>query len=218
MMSTQTSAGAVKAAQAFSFFIHSAREDHRSVDGETYLKLIKLLWAADRLSLRHCGQTVSEDRYSAMRYGPVASEAYSLVGACKPGAPAPTTWCSSEDSEWWRDHFEAGVSELQLIRDPGDDHLSCADTMMLEKAYAAFRTTPRFVMADDISHRYPEWTRAFTRGNPRTSSVDIDMEDFFADPDDGKFDYFHVDADTLNAAREFYRERQEMAVALGFTR
>ncbi|WP_282958300.1 Panacea domain-containing protein [Corynebacterium phocae] len=178
-----------------------------------YLKLIKLLWATDRLSLRNFGNDVTSDHYSALRYGPVASEAYNLMKVCKPDAEVDPRWTSESDALWWKEHFETQDYALVTISDPGSDYLSPADILMLETAYNLFRETGRFETVNNISHIYPEWEKAF-KPSQAQRSFRINPVDFFDDPK-GKHDpYFQVDPETLEAARYFFNERQELSKSL----
>src|SRR5712691_464729 len=44
-----------------------------------YLKLIKLLYLADRESLKRHGHPISDDRYVSMDHGPVLSTTFNLI-------------------------------------------------------------------------------------------------------------------------------------------
>ncbi|QNP92571.1 SocA family protein [Corynebacterium zhongnanshanii] len=205
---------AIKAAQAVNFFLEQNANDPQSVDGDQYLKLIKLLWAADRHSLRNFGSEVTEDHYFALPYGPVASETYDLMKACRQGAEMRPDTTSQSDTLWWREHFETRRYALHRLADPGSDHLSPADILMLEEAYVQFRESGGFETARNISHIYPEWTRAYdSRSSVR--AFPIDLVDFFDDPENHEDQYFQVDPETLEAARYFYNERAALSSAIG---
>ncbi|MGO1991979.1 MAG: Panacea domain-containing protein [Corynebacterium sp.] len=203
---------AIKTAQALNFLIQTSQGDSQSVDGTNILKLVKLLWAADRYSLRSVGSTVTGDRYSAMTYGPVASGTYSLLASTRPKAEI-SSFVHPVDAEAWREMFQTVDHSVKVIGGLSDDELSAADIMMLEKAYAAFRGSAKFTMAEDISHRYPEWARhSRVLANHKTSKP-ITMTDFFEDPENDP--YFKQDEEVLEAARFFYNERQIISSDLG---
>ncbi|WP_158256125.1 Panacea domain-containing protein [Corynebacterium sp. 13CS0277] len=200
---------AIKTAQALNFFLKESADDSKSRDGKKYLKLIKLLWAADRFSLRNFGTELTEDRYAALTYGPVASSTYNLIRACKPNEVPDPKWTSIVDAQWWKEHFETRDYDVAIISDPGTDHLSKADILMLEKAYEHFRSKGAFEAACDISHVYPEWTRAFVP-NSEKKSFRIQTIDFFDDPENQPDEYFQVDPEVLKAAREHFVERNAL--------
>lgn len=213
-MTAQPNIAAVKAAQAVNFFLEQSASDSRSVDGDKYLKLIKLLWATDRLSLRNFGNDVTGDHYSALPLGPVASETYNRMRACKLGAEVNSHWIPRADALWWREHYEIRGYALHTISDPGSDYLSRADILMLETAYKNFREVGRFEASNDISHIYPEWARAYV-SNASTRSFAIDPVDFFDDPENQIDHYFQVDPDTLESARYFFNERRKLSMSIG---
>ncbi|MGP5605304.1 type II toxin-antitoxin system antitoxin SocA domain-containing protein [Corynebacterium casei] len=212
-MSSQVSNMAIKSAQAVNFFLDAAENDSASVDGDMMLKLIKLMWATDRFSLRSFGSTVTDSNYFAMKYGPVASQAYDLMKVCVPGSPLISRWISEADGEYWRNCFEKRIDHsMKLIGDPGSDYLSHADVRALEKAYENFRTAGRFQVANDISHNYPEWNKVYSpEGN---TSFTINMDDFFEDPVGTNDPYFQVDSEMLEVARYFYNERKNLFASI----
>lgn len=214
-MSAQPSVLAIKTAQAVNFFLQLSASDPLSVDGDKYLKLIKLLWAADRFSMRNFGNDVTGNHYSALRYGPVASETYDLMKVCTPGTEVDPRWLSESDALWWKEHFELRRDDyaLGIISDLGSDYLSRADIDMLETAYTNFRKTGRFEAANDISHIYPEWKRSF-KPNMVKGSFPIDPVDFFDDPENHRDRYFQVDPETLKSARYFFNERKELSKSI----
>lgn len=63
-----------------------------------YMKLIKLLYAADRESLLRLGKPIVGGHYYAMKLGPVVSEVLDLVKH-SPGPEGPA-------GEYWSQHFE----------------------------------------------------------------------------------------------------------------
>ncbi len=213
-MSGQLSVSAVKAAQAVNFFLQQSASDPFSVEGDNYLKLTKLLWAADRLSLRNFGNSVTQNRYVALPYGPVASQTFKLMEACQPNASVNLQGIAEADVLWWQARFEFQGHSLRDIADPGSDYLSQPDLHMLEAAYKRFRTSSPFGATDDVSHRYPEWTRAFDPVQAK-KSFDIDLADFFDDPEQHVDPYFQVAPETLEAAWYFFEERKELSASIG---
>lgn len=214
-MVTKPSLFAIKAAQATHFLMNQAASDPHSVDGNKYLKLVKLLWAADRHGLRNFGRGVTNDHYSALSFGPVASGTYDLIKACDPNNTT-ISWAAEADANFWREHFEKRRDySLEIIGDPGSGYLSRADVMMLERAYESFRTAPRFDMSNDISHVYPEWGTAWKSKPISKKSAPIDSLKFFDDPVAAPDKYFQVEPDVLKAAKYFYTQRQNLSRDVG---
>lgn len=176
------------------------------IDSHERLKVVKNLWAADRFSLRRFAQTIADPCYVAMKNGPVASYALRLIKQDK--------LASEADLELWRNSFETRGREIYPITEIGTSALSLVDQHMLLKAASTFRDLERFDMANNVSHAYPEWSvhKGVFYENPYTS-VPIDNLRFFDNP---SFDpYFFEDPEILDAARETYAEKIEMAQATG---
>ncbi|MGV0362229.1 Panacea domain-containing protein [Corynebacterium minutissimum] len=176
------------------------------MDADKRLKVVKNLWAADRYSLRRFGHTITDPLYAAMKLGPVPSFAYRLINQDATAAP--------EDLELWKNSFEIRGHDIVPISEIGTSTLSLVDQTMLLKASRTFNSFGRFELANDISHRYPEWLaqEARIRANPSTS-VKINNFDFFRNPDVDP--YFLEDAEILSAAREAYGERAELSSTTG---
>lgn len=176
------------------------------IDSHERLKVVKNLWAADRFSLRRFAQTITNPYYVAMKNGPVASYALRLIKQDK--------LASGADLELWRNSFETRGREIYPIAEIGTSALSLVDQQMLLKAASTFRGLERFDMANNVSHAYPEWSdhKSVFSENPYTS-VPIDNLRFFDNP---SFDpYFSEDPEILDAARETYAEKIEVAQETG---
>lgn len=177
-------------------------------DSHNRLKVVKNLWAADRFSLRRFAQTIADPYYVAMKNGPVSSYALRLI--------KQDEIASDADLELWRNSFETRGYDIQPIAEIGTSALSLVDQRMLLKAASTFHSLERFDMANRVSHAYPEWSahKGVFSTNPNTS-VPIDNLRFFENP---RIDpYFSEDPEILNAARETYAEKIEMAQTTGLT-
>lgn len=172
------------------------------------IKLIKLLWAADRYHMRKYGRTISESRYLAMPHGPVCSLALDIAKL------TPEFALADEDLEYISTYFTSDDKHTSMSKSPGDDRLSKSDKLMLKRAFDTFNDIGTFRLADKISHDYPEWKKyaAMFDGGSR-SSKPIDKADFFKNP--GRDKYFGEDDDALAAAYEAFVERRALVDALG---
>lgn len=175
-------------------------------DSHARLKVVKNLWAADRFSLRRFAQTVADPYYVAMKNGPVSSYALRLIKQDERASEA--------DLELWRNSFETRGYDIYPIAEIGTSSLSLVDQRMLLKAASTFRGLERFDMANKVSHAYPEWSvhKSVFSTHPNTS-VPIDNLRFFENPSIDP--YFSEDPEILDAARETYAEKIEMALATG---
>ncbi|MBK4157556.1 DUF4065 domain-containing protein [Corynebacterium macginleyi] len=175
-------------------------------DSNTRLKVVKNLWAADRFSLRRFAQTITDAYYVAMKNGPVSSYALRVI--------KQDEMASEADLELWRNSFETRGFDICPIAEIGTSALSLVDQRMLLKAASTFRGLERFDMADNVSHAYPEWSvhKSVFSAYPKTS-VPIDNLRFFENPSIDP--YFSEDPEILEAARETYAEKIEMAQTTG---
>lgn len=131
-----------------------------------YLKLMKLLYLADRESMRRHGQPISGDRYVSMDYGPVLSQTLNLInGAVRPQEGG---W-----NHWIADKAGYEISLRRKASRDALDELSDADLDVLNAVYAKFRRMDQWKLRD-YTHRYcPEWT------DPEGSSLPIEYVDIF---------------------------------------
>jgi uncharacterized phage-associated protein len=63
-----------KTIQAIAAFLYFHQSDEMS-----YLRMLKLLYLADRESLKETGRSIASDRVVAMEHGPVLSSVYELI-------------------------------------------------------------------------------------------------------------------------------------------
>jgi uncharacterized phage-associated protein len=108
------------------------------------LRLLKLLYIADRELLAAKARTITGDRVVAMKYGPVLSQTYDLIKGLETRA-----------SEWDEFIHSDGYA-IELKNDPGLDDLSKAEIAKLQEVADRYRD----VDDEDLStltHDFPEW-------------------------------------------------------------
>lgn len=125
------------------------------------LKLMKLLYLADRESMKRYGEPISFDRYVSMDYGPVLSQTLNLIN----GAYGDTL--RHEWDRWIRDREDHDVSLTRDFERKDLDHLSDADVEILDVVWQAFGGASRWNLSD-LTHEFPEWQ------NPKGSSIPIE--------------------------------------------
>ena len=126
-----------------------------------YLKLIKLLYIADREALARWGKPVTNDRYVSMKEGPVVSNIYNLIRS----EPQPC------DQTVWHQHIRTVADwDVELVVDAPNDELSNAEEELLFEVFNAYGYKNRWAIVDE-THKFPEWK------NPGTSSIPITYRD-----------------------------------------
>ena len=122
-----------------------------------YLRLIKLLYLADRESIDLRGRPIVGGRYVSMDYGPVLSEVLDLV---RNGGPI------------WSEVVEKEDHDVRLKGDPDIGALSEEEVSILREAIEVHKTLDRWKLCD-FTHALPEWK------DPKGSAIDITPEDIF---------------------------------------
>jgi len=144
-----------------------------------YLRLIKLLYIADRESLTKFGRPITGDDFVSMKKGPVLSNVLHII----------------RDDGWtepqiWPNHIEKNEDyTVHLVKDPGADNLSAAETDLLDVILASHWGKTQWEMVD-YTHTFPEWK------DPGHSVSPIHVEELLraAGVSDEKIDKIREDA------------------------
>jgi uncharacterized phage-associated protein len=123
-----------------------------------YIKLLKLLYIADREALAEWGIPISNDNYVSMDQGPVLSQTYNLI---------------REGGRVWSEYISAPFDdyEVKLTNTPPKaKKLSLAEQNLLERVFEQYGGKNRWDLVDYV-HTFPEWQ------NPHGSSIPIDIEE-----------------------------------------
>lgn len=100
-----------------------------------YLKLLKLMYYADRQMLITRGTLITFDKWVAMKLGPVLSMTYDLI-------------CHSDDDNEWTKHIVTQGYNVVLVNDPGQDELNRAAQNIIDQVYEAHGHKDEFEIAD----------------------------------------------------------------------
>lgn len=129
----------------------------------SYLKLIKLLYIADREALLRWGFPITADRYISMKNGPVLSEVYNLIVEDAPKEDAP--------KKMWEEYISPPRDyEVELLREPDTNRLSRAEERLIREVFANFGSWSRWELVNHV-HKFPEWR------DPGTSSLPISIRE-----------------------------------------
>lgn len=144
---------------------------HRAGGRLPLLKLMKLMYLAERESLRRFGEPISGDKLVSMPHGPVLSCTLDLMNG----------WGSSEDGGWesWmtdKDDHQIALRDPSMIRTPEQDllELSNGDLEVLESVWAEFGHMGKYELRDYThGEGCPEWE------DPHGSSRPIPLRRLF---------------------------------------
>ncbi len=159
-----------KATQALNFF---ARQNGGKINK---LKALKLIYFADRHHLRRYGRPITNDRYVAMNYGPVAS-------ACKDLAEM-SDFLGDEERTYAEPFLQTVDKHTYASKgEPDTSVLSASDLESLRFAWETYQGWDAFHLAEH-THRFPEWKRHEAE-LASSSRADMNYLDFLENPDPG---------------------------------
>ena len=133
------------------------------------LKLMKLMYLADRESMRRYGSPISLDNMVSMQHGPVLSQTLNLINGSVQGA----------EGELWNQWISARENYLVELRKPvtrGDlDHLSECDLNVLEGVWEKFGDMNQWELRDYTHEHCAEWQdpESMGRGSLPIDEVEV---------------------------------------------
>jgi len=133
-----------KAAAAAAFFLKSAPNARMK-----YIRLLKLLYLADREAWKRYGRPITGDEYMGWVRGPVLVTTYTLIRAEDEEAPTTTVWHQFVQ--------RVGENDVRLRNDPDYGPLSDAEMEILESVHQENRNTGTWEIIDDLHASLPEW-------------------------------------------------------------
>jgi uncharacterized phage-associated protein len=152
-----------KTAQIAAWFLSQERSKRMS-----HLKLMKLMYLADRESMAKHGHHMTGDKFVSMPQGPVLSLTLNHINDAIPSAP--DGW-----DHWIGDKANHEVGLLREVDEDSLDELSEVDTHVLVHVWKKYGWMKKYEIRD-FTHdpkNCPEWE------NPRGSSLPIEYEAVF---------------------------------------
>lgn len=131
-----------------------------------YTKLIKLLYLADKESLRGSLQTITGDAYVSMDNGPVLSGLYDLIR---------DKYHDENIQDLWNSCFLKNKYDLEAtITQISQDELSIFELQILDQIYEKFSDYSVWDMIHYVHTNCPEWTY------PEGTSIPIHPDEILA--------------------------------------
>lgn len=137
----------IKVAQASAVLL---KQESRRCMGR--MRLLKLLYIADREALAQFRRPITGDRAAAMKNGPVLSRTYDLIKGQDVGVV-----------EWGR-FLESDRHMVLLREDPGNGRLSRAEIAKLQEVYARYADTDDWELSE-ATHAFAEWLKNKPEGD-----------------------------------------------------
>jgi len=113
----------------------------------SYMRLVKILYLADRESLRQTGRPITGDRIAAMKQGPVLSGLLDLIKGTHLRSPE------------WAQFIQKQEYNIRLINDPGNASLSRFEIETLERVAEEHRSHDEWLMVQFTHQHCPEWRK-----------------------------------------------------------
>jgi len=172
-----------KAVQAAALFLKLRRNDNKM----SHLKLMKLLYLAEREALLRWGRPIMYDSCVSMDHGPVLSQTLNLVNGD-----------IRLEGLWERFISSPEHHEVTLIEDPGDDRLSDAEERLIREIFAVHGAKSRWEVRD-FTHTLGEWQ------DPKGSSIGIDYQEILRAGNKGDSEIASIleDIESLAIAEKF---------------
>lgn len=173
-----------KALQATAFLLKQKSFTNNS---DSYMRVLKLLYFADRESLRETGRPITGDYFVAMPYGPTLSGLLDLV----------KQQGFDYQSEWDK-YIQREGYDIRLIQDPGNDSLCRYEIELLRKIWSEHREENEWTVASE-SEKLTEWKK----NNSGESSKIIPLSDVLEAI--GRLDWFKAILETAKEDCEMKR-------------
>jgi uncharacterized phage-associated protein len=125
----------------------------------SYLKLLKLLYLADRAALQRWGRPISYDSYYSLDKGPLLSTTYNRIN----DEPNP------DFESYWQKYIRTEGYEVVLRQNTPKDQLSPAELRILEEVYAEHGSKNRWELVK-YTHLLPEYQ------DPKGSNLPITIQ------------------------------------------
>ena len=183
-----------KATQAINYLASCTKSHQINI-----MRVLKLIWAADRYHIRKYGRTVLGDKYIAMQFGPVASKVKDLM---------ERTVALQQNEAEYRDQFIKKVNKytIESANKVDLDVFSDSDIEALKFAIKEFGRIEKYNLSN-FTHEYPEWKKYEQLLESGKSQWEIiNQNDFFKNPTNIKKDPFKIDEENLNISKEIFRE------------
>jgi len=156
---------------------------------ENYLKIMKILYYADRESLAKTGRPITGDEVYAMRWGPVLSQTLDLIRDRTYG------------TEEWLRHIATENNNIRLIEDPGNAELCQFEIDLLHELWDKYKDVDPFDLAEE-THDLPEYVK--NKPDPKSRNP-ITFEDMLEATGRGHdIEAIQSDAHELRAIERLY--------------
>jgi uncharacterized phage-associated protein len=157
----------------------------------SHLKLMKLLYIAEREALLRWGRPITFDACVSMDQGPVLSQTLNRMnGSYRP------------DNCWDKAISTPSDNEVQILEDPGVDKLSDAEEQLIREVFTEHGRKSRWDLVEWTHGHLGEWR------DPKGSSIEIDYRDILrtVEKTDVEVKDIFEDLESLALAERYFGE------------
>jgi uncharacterized phage-associated protein len=184
--------------QVMNLFAHlEKKHTNKSIDK---LKMLKLVWVADRLHLRKYWKPIVWDTYFAMEMWPVASGITYIFDLDKEAI-------NEENIVYIKRYLKKFSYKLIAEKEVDYSLLSDSNVEIIEKAYLEFWNNNSSKLIN-ITHKYPEWKKHEQDVN-NWKIVPMSYLDFFENTP-AQDQIFDMNVDDLEITKEIFIENQKI--------
>ena len=126
----------------------------------SYLRLLKLLYIADREAIRDSGVPILGCKAVAMRDGPLHSDIYNLIRGIH------------EQISLWGRFFCTQGYKLEAVQQPDIGLLSQYEIEKLQAVAAKYAPFSDFDICHDMTHTFDEWLANYKEGTSRPIQIE----------------------------------------------
>ncbi|MBI3469609.1 MAG: SocA family protein [Planctomycetes bacterium] len=127
----------------------------------SYLRLLKLLYIADREALRETGMPLLGSKSVAMDNGPLHSDLYDLVKGIHENTPL------------WSKFFSTVGYQVEMVDQPDNGLLSQYEIEKIQSTVAKYAPFTDYQICQEMTHTFDEWRKRYEEG----TSKPIQLED-----------------------------------------
>lgn len=139
------------------------------------LRVIKLIFFADRYHLRKYGRLITNDDYVAMKWGPLSSGTSNIIDS-------NSSFIDADIIDYSSNYLSRDENNVMSLKEVDEDVFSKSDIEALDFAWNEFRQYDQFSLRD-LTHKYPEWKKHETAIKSGVKRVPMNLKDFFEEPD-----------------------------------
>jgi uncharacterized phage-associated protein len=114
-----------------------------------YMKLIKLMYMADRAALLGWERSITGDAYLAMKHGPVLGNTYSMISDGQ----------SPLENSFWFEYIERnGSYDVSLSKPCPPSNLSTVERKLIDEVFEEYGHYDKWKLVDLLHEVLPEWS------------------------------------------------------------